>query len=164
MSDERYAVERIFVQGPSGPEPITVGGAALFAPFARARTNVVRPDDEIARSLPSDEAEIEALMADGVEDVCRTHDVRIRGEYADVDGEVRPVNIAVRNERDFTVSELTRRDAGLRARYIEMRMCEALVAELDRRERGVLTDAEVSALEQLATTLETSVPAEEDER
>ena len=43
-------------------------------------------------------------------------------------------------------------------------MCEALVAELDRRERGVLTDAEVSALEQLATTLETSVPAEEDER
>ena len=164
MSEERYTVEHIFVQGESGPEPITNGGVALFVPLSKARTNVVRPDDEVVRSLPADEASLGASMADSVEDVCRIHDVHIRGEYVDVDGEVKGVDIPVRNERDFTISELTRRDPGLRVRYVEMRLCESLATEFDRRARGCLTDEEVMELEQLAATLEASASVEEDGR
>ena len=164
VSDTRYLVDSLMVQGISGPEPITTGGAVVVAPFSRAATGVARSDAEVRRSLPKDEEGVAALMADSVEDVCRIHDVRISGEFLDVDGSAKSVDVPVRNERDFTVSELTRRAAGLRMRYIEMRQCEALVAALDRQERGPLTAEEIHTLELLAETLEASVPAEEDAR
>jgi hypothetical protein len=103
-------------------------------------------------------------MANSVEDVCRIHDVRIRGQYEDVDGQVKSVDIPVRNDRDYTVSEITRRDPGLRRRYIEMRQCEALAAEMERRERAPLTETEIQTLERLAALLEASAPEAEDGR
>jgi hypothetical protein len=154
---DRYKVERIWVQGDAGPEPITVGGPLLPAPFSKARTGVMRSDAALL-------ADIQPVRADSVEEVCDAYDVRITGTYVDVDDSTKHVNLRVKNERSFTVDEITRRHTGLRQRYIEMRLCDALARDLATHPDLTLGEAEVAALREQLDLLERSLPPEtEDE-
>src|SRR5690242_15396971 len=99
LDDTRYDQEVIWVQGPERLEPITVGGPLLVLPLSGARSGVTRDNATIASAAKT------PVMANSVEEVCRTFDVRIEGQFTDVDGETRQVNLPAIDGRSFTVDD-----------------------------------------------------------
>src|SRR5438876_10492328 len=98
MPDEsRNDTDTIWVQTPSGPEPITIGGPLLVLPLSGARTGVTRDNAAI------EEAAGKAVRANSVQEVCEAFDVRIEGQFEDVDHSTKTVNMPARDQRPFTV-------------------------------------------------------------
>ena len=157
-NDSRYDTDTFWVQTPSGPEPITVGGPLLVLPLSGARTGVTRDNATVEQAAAS------PVKANSVQEVCKEFDVRIEGQFQDVDGTSRSVSLPVRDERSFTVDELTRREPTLRRRYVEMRLCDALSQKLAMSPTATLTEEEVAALRESLDFIEKSLPPEEDAR
>ena len=153
----RYNTDIFYVYGDAGAEKMVVGAPLLVAPSSKARTGVPRSAREI-------KAAISPKFVSSVQEICRIGDLRIRGQWKDVDGTVRATNIAAIDERSYTPDQLVSADPGLRARYLELRLSDALAETVEASDVDVLSDEDEQALEALCAELERSVPAEEDAR
>ena len=154
-NDTRYDQEVLWVQTPAGPERITVGGPLLVLPLSGARTGVTRDNATIASASQT------PVKANSVQEVCSKFDVRIEGQFTDVDNQTRRVDLPVQDERSFTVDDLTHREATLRRRYIEMRLCDALAEKLAMSPEAILSQDELVVLRESLEELEKSLPEEE---
>ena len=147
-NEQKLVPTLVFPDGePSDPDPISIGSVTIVTNIGgRDR---VRPAEEIEK--------LAEFPIESVADACRKYDVRITGQYQDLDGEIVEASIPVLSEETFTPDGITRGDPGIREMYIQMRTFDALAAHLAEKGRDCLTDAEIEHLRATMAILEQAV-------
>lgn len=137
MDDTRGISKLVYPDPEVGPERMVDPPVIFVGQFSGTG---IRTKDELKKHFGH-------VGVNSVQELCRTFDVRIEGQYVDPDGTTQSVAFQAVDESSFTPTGLTLQDPELYRMYIEKRLCDHVGSMNTPEADGRLTEEQISQLD-----------------